>query len=285
MLTIHIYNTCQITFFNNLVSAYDLFVALSIPHAKQVFDDIKRQASDLFRETKRVRVEKADGEIQDRIFLNFRQIVVCLHLLKSKHLINDAQEWSFNLWYTDIIDRGIEYWLTEGKEERIQNQLILLAGYGNIKLRQEFTVLALPGSQEITRRYDIVQFINRTNTVRIRELKSRKITQADIEITLSQKGYLSIASSRWSTKRIEFIFSSLEGIEEEAQLLIDTIQGVSYEDVRDLGLRLYINALENTPLAGWYHFKSDVASKFWEVLPSQPLLRAAEDSLQRKMED
>jgi hypothetical protein len=158
----------------------------------------------------------------------------------------------------------------------------VLAGYGNIKLRQEVTVLSLPNSQQITRRYDIVQFVNRTNTVKVRELKSRKITLRDIEITLSEKGYYEIAINRWPDKNIKLIFSSLQGIDQDAKDFIDEIEGITYEDVQDLGLRLYINALQNTPIEGWTYFQINVASKFMEILPPQKLLKAAEESISKK---
>jgi len=217
--------------------------------------------------------------MNERIFLNGQQIFICLEYLQQRDLIKNDEMMNFIRWYQSIVDRGIEIWMIDGQEEKIQDQLILLAGYGKIKLQQEVTVLTRPGTQEKTRRYDIVEFINSGNTVKIRELKSHKITQQDIEKTLNTKDYLQLAQNRWPDKKIELIFSSLDGIDEQAELMIDTIPDISYEDVREFALRLYINALENTPREGWTFFKYNVVSKFSQILPDQKLLRAAEQEI------
>lgn len=64
--------------------------------------------------------------------------------------------------------------------------------------------------------------------------------------------------------------------------LEDNIEGVSFENIRDLGLRLYINALKHTPIEGWNYFKLNVVNKFLEILPEQKLLRSAEEDIKRK---
>ncbi|GEM_PF-4306122 len=283
MIKIYYYLDSSIKFYYNLISAYDFFTALKINHkiSKQIFDKIIKISPQLFNNLKRINL-KNNQELETKIFINSSQMIFCLKQLKSQQLIDEYMAWQFLQWYTNIIDNCLEIWMTDRKEERLQDQLILLAGYGKIKLQQEVTVLALANSLEKTRRYDIVEFVNKTNTVRIRELKSRKINIRDIEITLNEKGYYQIATQRWQDKNIEFIFSSLEGIEESAELLIDNIEGVSFENIRDLGLRLYINALKHTPLEGWNNFTLNVVNKFLEILPEQKLLRSAEEDLKRK---
>ena len=285
MVEIYHYLGAKIHFSNNLVSAYDILVAFSVPEPAREFNKIQNHplSSDLLRVPKRVRWESEDGEIKERIFLNGQQIVISLNYLQKHNFINNDQTMNFLRWYQSIVDRGIEIWMTDRQEEKIQDQLMLLAGYGKIKLQQEVTVLTLPGTQEKTRRYDIVEF-NSSNIVKIRELKSHKITQQDIEVTLNTKGYVELAQERWPDQKIELIFSSLDGIDDQAELTIDTIPDVSYENVQDFALRLYINALENTPRDGWTFFKSNVVSKFSQILPDRKLLQAAEQEILAKPE-
>lgn len=203
MVENHTYLGSTIHFYNNLVSAYDLLVAFSVPDPASEFYKIQNHplSSDLFRIPKRVRWQSEDGEMKERIFLNMQQIVVCLYYLQQHDLIKNDQTMNFLRWYGGIVDRGIEIWMIDRQEEKIQDQLILLAGYGKIHLQQEVTVLTLPGTQEKTRRYDIVEFINSSNTVKIRELKSHKINQQDIEITLNTKNYIQLAQNRWPEKK------------------------------------------------------------------------------------
>lgn len=286
MVEIYHYLGAKIHFSNNLVSAYDILTAFSVPDPPNEFYEIQNDplSSNLFRVPKRVRWESENGEMKEAIFLNLEQIIICLKYLQQHKFIKNDQYQTMNFlrWYGGIVDKGIEIWMTDRQEERIQDQLMLLAGYGKIQLQQEVTVLTLPGSQEKTRRYDIVEF-NNSNIVKIRELKSHKITQQDLETTL-KKGYLELAKERWPDQKIELIFSSLDGIDDQAELMIDTIPDVSYEDVQDFALRLYINVLENTPRDGWTFFKSNVVSKFSQILPDQKLLRAAEEKIIAKPE-
>ncbi|MBD2502483.1 hypothetical protein [Anabaena azotica] len=220
---------------------------------------------------------------QKRRFINSRQLVICIQQLIEMGKISSKNGWIFLQWYNGIVDSAIEQWYVEKTEEDIQDKLVLLAGYSNIRLRQEFTVIDnIPDSDKKTRRFDLVEFVNRSNLVRIREIKKHRITLNHVRDAIEKRCYIELASRNFPGKQVEFVFCSPSGIEEDASQFIDQLGSIYYEAVQDLGLRLYLNALKNRPIEGWTFFQLNVAGKFRNVLPETRLLQAAEERLRKQ---
>ncbi len=279
IVQLHTYQGETFGFCNNLIRADDLYYFFGVA-SDRAFRRSLQTKLDCRNGTRLIQIPTRQG-FEAKQFLNTSQVYIFLRSLLEEQKIDIGAFHRFLEWHHNIIDNGDEIWFSESKERRLQEQLILLASFSNTRLIQENTALSLPGSSEKTRRFDLVQFINRTNTVRIRELKAQKVSLRDVVKTLEEKQYKLTAEKKWPNKNIELVFSSLDGIEEDAALFIADLEKVWFEPIQELSIRLYMKALEKTPLEGWRYFQNNVVNRFLEILPDRPSLMAAEEDLKK----
>lgn len=285
-----------ITFSRQLVDPYECFTALGINRPKSTYLKVVERHNKYFSNTgdNGSDCENLSGEMifqfgrekvcfvagQKQTFVNLRQLVICIQQLIETKKISQENGFLFLQWYGSIVDDASEQWYVEKTEEELQDQLVLLAGYSNIRIRQEFTVIDdIPDSDKKTRRFDLIEFVNRSKKVRIREIKKHRITLNHVRDAIEKRRYIELASRNFPNKQIEFIFCSPSGIEDSADQYIRQLDRTYYEDVQELGLRLYLNALKNRPIEGWKFFQLNVADKFRNILPERKLLKAAEERL------
>ncbi|VXD22152.1 hypothetical protein PL8927_730025 [Planktothrix serta PCC 8927] len=292
MFEVHYFSDNSVTFSRNLIALSDLLTVLGIRQKAQYQNIIKRHEERLsqFPEeayTNDLAPFGREKEIfvsgNKRKFINLRQSIICVHQAINLGIITSQYGFNFLQWYAYIVESGIEQWYVEKSEEALQDSLIMLAGYGRIVIRQEVTILDnLSDSDKKTRRFDLVEFDNPRKAVRIRELKKHTITINHVREAIEKRRYLELAVQKYPGKQVDFIFCSPAGIEDSASNFIDQFENIYYEEMQELSLRLYLNALDHTPIEGWTYFQRNIFSKFQNILPEQKLLRAAEDVKRQK---
>jgi hypothetical protein len=286
----HSFVESVVTFSRNLIALDDCLKVLGIERNARYQEIIERHENRLlkFSAERCIKEDLDDGiapfgrekEIfvggHKRKFINLRQSIICVQQAIDMGLISREFGLDFLQWYAKIVESGIEQWYVEKSEEALQDSLIMLAGYGRIIIRQEVTILdSLPDSDKKTRRFDLIEFDNPRRAVRIREIKKHTITINHVRDAIENRRYLELAAQRFPGKRVDFIFCSPAGIENNASNFIDQFDNIYYEEIQELSLRLYLNALNHTPIEGWIFFQRNIFNKFQNILPEQKLLQAA----------
>lgn len=275
----------SVTFSRNLIALPDFLKVLGIRQNSQYREIIKRHEDRLSKFSEEANTngiapfgrEKLVGG-GNRKFINLRQAIICVDQAIDLRIISREYGFDFLQWYAEIVESGIEQWYVEKSEEALQDSLIMLAGYGRIVIRQEVTILDnLSDSDRKTRRFELVEFDNPRKAVRVREIKKHTITINHVREAIEKRRYLELAAQKYPEKRVDFIFCSPAGIEDNASNFIDQFDNIYYEEMQELSLRLYLNALDHTPVEGWTFFQRNIFSKFQNILPDQKLLQAAED--------
>jgi hypothetical protein len=287
MFEVYNFSDKSVTFSRNLIALPDFLKVLRVRQNSQYREMIKRHEDRIskFPEeayTNGIAPFGREKEILvgggKRKFINLRQAIICVDQAIDLRIISREYGFDFLQWYADIVESGIEQWYVEKSEEALQDSLIMLAGYGRIVIRQEVTILDnLSDSDKKTRRFDLVEFDNPRKAVRVREIKKHTITINHVREAIEKRRYLELAAQKYPEKRVDFIFCSPTGIEDSASNFIDQFNNIYYEEMQELSLRLYLNALDHTPVEGWTFFQRNVLSKFQNILPDQKLLQAAED--------
>ncbi len=282
----------SVTFSRNLIALDDCLKVLGIKRNSQYREILRRHEERLLRfpeeaSTDGIAPFGREKEIlvcgRKRKFINLRQSMICVERAIDLGIISRECGFDFLQWYAGIVESGIEQWYVEKSEEALQDSLIMLAGYGRIIIRQEVTILDnISDSDKKTRRFDLVEFDNFRKAVRIREIKKHTITINHVREAIEKRRYLELAVQKYPGKRVDFIFCSPAGIEDNASDFIDQFDNIYYEEMQELSLRLYLNALDHTPTEGWTFFQRNISSKFQNILPEQKLLQAVEDVKRKK---
>jgi hypothetical protein len=189
MFETHRFDGTPVVFSRNLINLDDFLEALRINRSRYQ-EIIKRHDESLSIASEELRITDsskelgATGSIDDlstipfgrekrvwvgdrrRKFIDLRQVVICVQQAIELGNINRHEGFEFLQWCVRIVDQGIEQLCHEESEESLQHSLTILAAYGRITLRPEFTVLDLPDSDKKTRRFDLVEYDNPRHNVR-----------------------------------------------------------------------------------------------------------------------
>lgn len=122
-------------------------------------------------------------------------------------------------------------------EKEIQNGLLLLSSYANMGLHQEVTILNTLDRSSVSRRFDIVQYLD--NSVRVYELKRDVISEDHIVECIGRRGYYELAKKKWPNAQLVFV--SPNGITTGARRLLSgtNIGFISVQDLAKAILDIY----------------------------------------------
>lgn len=166
------------------------------------------------------------------------------------------------------------------KEEKTQEAICLLASYGNRHFKREQLIhnkLADGVNNTArTRRFDLVETKGRYLTVY--EIKKDTLTADHIKEVIGDKGYLELATNRYSTKRVKLVFIA-ERITAAALRLLKECSKVEFISLGSLVSSLVEEIKEEITKESkdgeWYLYKR-ILPQFEGVLPLPPkLIKAA----------
>jgi hypothetical protein len=123
---------------------------------------------------------------------------------------------------------------------RIKNWIDLCTDGGRFYI--EHPLINTINAATKTRRVDFVKSNGRN--VIVYELKLNKITTSDIAKTIGDKGYYQLCADKFN-RPIKFIFLSPLGITNEAQLLLDRMNDVSFLTTQQLCQEYYVKGKKN----------------------------------------
>jgi hypothetical protein len=123
---------------------------------------------------------------------------------------------------------------------RIKNWIDLCTDGGRFYI--EHPLINTINATTKTRRVDFVKSNGRN--VIVYELKLNKITTSDIAKTIGDKGYYQLCADKFN-RPIKFIFLSPLGITNEAQLLLDRMNDVSFLTTQQLCQEYYVKGKKN----------------------------------------
>ena len=153
-------------------------------------------------------------------------------------------------------------------EEGLVNRVFSLMELSTIKMQRELCVVNTLQGAPTTRRLDAIEYINTDSTqkVHVYEFKKGTISVADITNTIAVKGYLHIVRELYPTSRVG-LFLVGNGIEPQAQLLLEAMHGVMYLPLSTLLNRILQDIVSSWPREGQYQLRTHFLSQYQDILP------------------
>lgn len=164
---------------------------------------------------------------------------------------------------------GIRCPETWTSEERLVDRVFKLMELSTISMQREACLINTLGNTPTTRRVDAIEHLEGGRT-HIYEFKKTAITAADVTATVGVKGYVHLVRERWPESKV-CLFMVANGVDPQAQRLLDSMVGVMYLPLYVLLNRIVGNIMDSWPREGHYQLRTHFLSQYSDILPPELL--------------
>lgn len=159
-------------------------------------------------------------------------------------------------------------------EEALVDRVFKLMELSTISMQREACLFNSLGNTPTTRRLDAIEYIpgnaDTPAKVHVYEFKKTGITAAHVSETVAGKGYVHLARERYPDAKV-CLFMVGNGIDPQAQRLLDCMVGVMYLPLSTLLNRILTSIISSWPSEGHYQLRTHFLSKFNDILPLEML--------------